>query len=244
MILILELGRPVFDALNLKDFMIEIGLTPNRPDCLSVVGVAREVAAMCGQKLRLPAPEISASTETIESKTSITIEDSEYCPRYAARMISGIEIGPSPEWLVRRLEAVGMRSINNVVDVTNYVMMELGHPLHAFDFNFLEEGRIVVKRAQDGEKFTTLDDQQHTMTGADLMICDGKRSVAIGGVMGGQNSEVQENTQTVLLEAAYFKPTAIRRTSKRLACIPKRLIVLNVVPISIWFPSLWIVRPG
>ncbi len=211
----LELGRPVFDALNLKDFMIEIGLTPNRPDCLSVVGVAREVAAMCGQKLRLPAPEISASTETIESKTSITIEDSEYCPRYAARMISGIEIGPSPEWLVRRLEAVGMRSINNVVDVTNYVMMELGHPLHAFDFNFLEEGRIVVKRAQDGEKFTTLDDQQHTMTGADLMICDGKRSVAIGGVMGGQNSEVQENTQTVLLEAAYFKPTAIRRTSKR-----------------------------
>lgn len=210
-----ELGQPVFEALKLKDFMIEIGLTPNRPDCLSVVGVAREVAAMCDQKLTLPIPELSEADESVESKTSITIEDSDYCPRYAARMISNIQIGPSPEWLVRRLDAVGMRSINNVVDVTNYVMMELGHPLHAFDYDFLEEGRIVVKRAQNGEKFTTLDDQEHTMTDADLMICDGGRSVAIGGVMGGQNSEVQDNTRTVLLEAAYFKPTAIRRTSKR-----------------------------
>ncbi len=148
----LELGQPVFDALNLKDFMIEIGLTPNRPDCLSVVGVAREVAAMCDQKLNLPAPVISESTQKIDEKTSVTIEDSELCPRYAARMISNVKIGPSPDWMVRRLDAVGMRSINNVVDVTNYVMMELGHPMHAFDFKFLEEGRIVVKRAQTKEK--------------------------------------------------------------------------------------------
>lgn len=211
----LELGQPVFDALNLKDFMIEIGLTPNRPDCLSVVGVAREVAAMCDQKLNLPAPVISESTQKIDEKTSVTIEDSEFCPRYAARMISNVKIGPSPDWMVRRLDAVGMRSINNVVDVTNYVMMELGHPMHAFDFKFLEEGRIVVKRAQQGEKFTTLDDQEHDMISDDLMICDGKRPVAIGGVMGGQNSEVQDDTENILLEAAYFKPTAIRRTSKR-----------------------------
>ena len=211
----LELGQPVFDALNLKDFMIEIGLTPNRPDCLSVVGVAREVAAMCDQKLNLPAPVISESTQKIDEKTSVTIEDSELCPRYAARMISNVKIGPSPDWMVRRLDAVGMRSINNVVDVTNYVMMELGHPMHAFDFKFLEEGRIVVKRAQQGEKFTTLDDQEHDMISDDLMICDGKRPVAIGGVMGGQNSEVQDATENILLEAAYFKPTAIRRTSKR-----------------------------
>lgn len=211
----LPLGQPVFEALNLKDFMIEIGLTPNRPDCLSVVGVAREVAAMCDQKLKLPTPQIIEFAESIESQTSVTIEDDEYCPRYAARMVKGVKIGPSPDWMVRRLEAVGMRSINNVVDVTNYVMMELGHPMHAFDFKFLEEGRIVVKRAQEGEKFTTLDDQEHTMTAEDLMICDGKRPVAIGGVMGGQNSEVQDDTETILLEAAYFKPTAIRRTSKR-----------------------------
>jgi phenylalanyl-tRNA synthetase beta chain len=211
----LELGQPVFDALNLKDFMIEIGLTPNRPDCLSVVGVAREVAAMCDQKLNLPSPVISESTQKIEEQTSVTIEDSELCPRYAARKISNVKIGPSPDWMVRRLEAVGMRSINNVVDVTNYVMMELGHPMHAFDFRFLEEGRIVVKRSQEGDKFTTLDDQEHVMIADDLMICDGKRPVAIGGVMGGQNSEVQDDTENILLEAAYFKPTAIRRTSKR-----------------------------
>ncbi|SHI70846.1 phenylalanyl-tRNA synthetase beta subunit [Malonomonas rubra DSM 5091] len=211
----LKLGQPVFDALELKDFMIEIGLTPNRPDCLSVVGVAREVAAMCDQKLKLPKPEIAESAEKIDDQTSVTIEDAEYCPRYAARMIKGVKIGPSPDWMVRRLEAVGMRSINNVVDVTNYIMMELGHPMHAFDFRFLEEGRIVVKRAQQGEKFTTLDDQEHEMIAEDLMICDGKKPVAMAGVMGGLNSEVQDDTENILLEAAYFKPTAIRRTSKR-----------------------------
>lgn len=211
----LHLGQPVFDALKLKDFMIEIGLTPNRPDCLSVVGVAREVAAMCDQQLKLPVPQITESAEKIEDQTSVVIEDAEYCPRYAARMIKGVKIGPSPDWMVRRLEAVGMRSINNVVDVTNYVMMELGHPMHAFDFRYLEEGRIVVKRAQQGEKFVTLDDQEHEMVAEDLMICDGKKPVAMAGVMGGQNSEVQDDTEKVLLEAAYFKPTAIRRTSKR-----------------------------
>lgn len=211
----LPLGQPVFDALKLKDFQIEIGLTPNRPDCLSVVGVAREVAAACGNKLKLPAPQISESADCIDQQTSVTIEDAEYCPRYAARMIKGVKIGPSPEWMVRRLEAVGMRSINNVVDVTNYVMMELGHPMHAFDFKLLDEGRIVVKRAQEGEKFTSLDDQEHTLIADDLMICDGQRAVAMAGVMGGLNSEVQDDTETILLEAAYFKPTAIRRTSKR-----------------------------
>jgi len=164
---------------------------------------------------KLPQPQITEAAEKIEAQTSVTIEDPEYCPRYAARMIKGVKIGPSPDWMVRRLEAVGMRSINNVVDVTNYVMMELGHPMHAFDFKFLEEGRIVVKRAQQGEKFTTLDDQEHDMVAEDLMICDGKKPVAMAGVMGGLNSEVQDNSEDILLEAAYFDPTAIRRTSKR-----------------------------
>ena len=211
----LPLGQPVFAALNRKDFQIEIGLTPNRPDCLSVVGVAREVAALCDKKLQLPIPQIKESLEPIAQQTSVVIEDTDYCPRYAARMIKDVKIGPSPDWLVRRLEAVGMRSINNVVDVTNYVMMELGHPLHAFDFKNLQDGRIVVRRAQEGETFTTLDNQEHTLAAEDLMICDGQRAVAMAGVMGGLNSEVQDDTETILLEAAYFKPTAIRRTSKR-----------------------------
>ncbi|NOY12451.1 MAG: phenylalanine--tRNA ligase subunit beta [Deltaproteobacteria bacterium] len=211
----LQPGLPVFDALRLKDYQIEIGLTPNRPDCLSVVGVAREVAAMSGNPLKLPTPQINPSSESIEAQVTVTIEDAEYCPRYAARMIKGVKIGPSPDWLVRRLEAVGMRSINNIVDVTNYVMMELGHPLHAFDFRLLQGGQIVVQRAQEGQKFTTLDDQEHTLVAEDLMICDGQRPVAMAGVMGGQNSEVQDDTETILLEAAYFKPTVIRRTSKR-----------------------------
>lgn len=212
----LTLGQPVFEALELKDYMIEIGLTPNRPDCLSVVGVAREVAAMCSQELQIPGAEFTEIDEAVDNVAAVTIEDPDLCPRYAARMIKNVSIGPSPEWMVRRLEAVGMRSINNVVDVTNYVMMELGHPMHAFDYRFLQDGRIVVKRAQNGDKFTTLDDQERELTGEDLMICDGQRPVAIGGIMGGLNSEVQDDTETILLEAAYFKPTSIRRSSKRL----------------------------
>ena len=211
----LTLGEPVFTALGLKDFQIEIGLTPNRPDCLSVVGVAREVAALCQQELKLPVSHVEEIEDPIENHAAVVIENEEGCPRYAARMVKNIKIGPSPDWMVRRLEAVGMRSINNVVDVTNYVMMELGHPLHAFDFRYLEDGKIVVKPAKAGEKFTTLDDQEHSLSAEDLMICDGQRPVAMAGVMGGLNSEVQSDTSTVLLEAAYFKPTMIRRTSKR-----------------------------
>ncbi|PLX94295.1 MAG: phenylalanine--tRNA ligase subunit beta [Desulfuromonas sp.] len=211
----LEPGVPLFDALKLKDVQIEIGLTPNRPDCLSVVGVAREVAAMCGKPLRLPEVTIIEGGSPVEDQASVTIKDDDLCPRYAARMIRDVKIGPSPSWMVSRLESVGMRSINNVVDVTNYVMMELGHPLHAFDYRLLENGEIIVKRASAGETFVTLDGQEHELDNADLMICDGNRSVAMAGVMGGQNSEVQDDTSTILLESAYFKPTSIRRTSKR-----------------------------
>lgn len=211
----LTVGQPVFEALSLKDVQIELGLTPNRPDCLSVVGVAREVAALYRKPLELPEMVLQESARPIAEVSSVTIENAQGCPRYAARMISDVRIGPSPDWLVRRLETVGMRSINNVVDVTNFVMMELGHPLHAFDFSFLEERRIVVKSAREGDRFTTLDDQEHILSGEDLMICDGCRPVALAGVMGGRNSEVQDDTQTVLLEAAYFEPTGIRRTSKR-----------------------------
>lgn len=212
----LPLGKPVFEVLGLKDVRFELGLTPNRPDCLSVVGVAREVAGMTGAALKLPAVTIDESATAAAAKSSVTILDAELCPRYAARLIEGVVIGPSPDWLVKRLESVGMRSINNVVDVTNFVMMELGQPLHAFDFDMLREQRIVVRRAADGDTFTTLDGQNRNLLASDLVICDGAGPVALAGIMGGENSEVRPETTNILLESAYFNPGAIRRTSKRL----------------------------
>ena len=212
----LPLGAPVFTVLGLKDARFELGLTPNRPDCLSVVGVAREVAAMAGQTLRLPLPVLNESATASAALTSVTIADAELCPRYAARLIRGVKIGPSPQWLVRRLESVGQRSINNVGDVTNYVLMELGHPLHAFDFNLLRGGKIIVRPAVEGESFTTLDSQVRQLKSSDLMICDAVGPVALAGIMGGENSEIQPQTTDILLESAYFNPATIRRTSKRL----------------------------
>jgi phenylalanyl-tRNA synthetase beta chain len=212
----LALGQPVFEALGLKDVRFEIGLTPNRSDCLSVLGVAREAAALCGPDLHFRKPVGPAGEGDIRSLTSVEVKDPEGCPRYAARLIRGITIGPSPAWLARRLESVGLRSINNVVDVTNYVMMELGQPLHAFDFSRLREGRIVVRRADDGAMFTTLDGKQHRLEAEDLMICDGQGAVALAGVMGGENSEISPGTRDVLLESACFSPKTVRRTSKRL----------------------------
>jgi len=207
----LALGTPVFEALGLKDVRYEIGLTPNRADCLSVAGVAREVGAIVDRKIQLPsADQIVESDNSVESQTSVTIEDADGCPRYMARLITGVKIGPSPEWMVRRLESVGMRSINNVVDVTNYVLMELGHPLHAFDFNRLRGKKIVVKRAGDGECFSTLDGQERQLSEADVVICDGEGSVALAGIMGGENSEVTEDTVDILLESAYFDPVSVR----------------------------------
>lgn len=210
------LGVPLFDALGMKDVIFEIGLTPNRADCLSVVGIAREIAAKLGKRIHYPPLDLHESAEPATDFASVVIEDPELCPRYAARYIAGCTIAPSPAWLVERLKAVGMRSINNVVDVTNYVLMELGHPLHAFDHDRLAGGRIVVRKAADGEKFTTLDDQERLLAADDLTICDGQRAVALAGIMGGQNSEIAPNTTNILLESAYFNPSAIRRTSKRL----------------------------
>jgi len=212
----LPLGRPVFEVLGMKDVMYEIGLTPNRSDCLSAVGIAREVSAMVDNPLHLPMPGLQETGTQASDKTSVIINDADFCPRYAARLIEGVKIGPSPDWMVRRLEAVGVRSINNVVDITNFVMMELGQPLHAFDFNLLREQRIVVRRAGDGDKFTTLDGQERTLEANDLVICDGVGPIALAGVMGGLDSEVQDDTEDILLESAYFNPVAIRRTSKRL----------------------------
>ncbi len=235
----LTLGVPVFEALGLKDVRFELGLTPNRADCLSVVGVAREVGAMVGRPVKLPPHAVPEEGESVEASTSVTIEEEGLCPRYAARLIRGVKIGPSPDWLVRRLESVGMRSISNVVDVTNLVLMELGHPLHAFDFALLREGRIVVRRAAEGEVFKTLDSQERLLKESDLIIADGSSAVALAGIMGGENSEIGSETVDILLESAYFHPPAIRRTSKRLGIHTEsshrfeRGADVNMVPVAL-----------
>ena len=210
------LGVDLGEAMGLKDTLLDISITPNRPDCLCVIGVAREIAALTHQKVKYPTHSLSDRGEEIHQKTSVTVLDQDLCPRYVARMIEEVKIGPSPHWMSDRLEKVGIRSINNVVDVTNYVMMEYGQPLHAFDFELLEEGRIVVRRAKEGEGFVTLDGVRRTLDREMLMICDGVKPVAIAGVMGGLNSEIKEDTQKVLLESAYFDPAGNRRTSKKL----------------------------
>jgi len=210
------LGMSLGEALEIKDTVLDISITPNRPDCLCVMGVAREIAALTRQKMRYPRLALSDGQGDIEQRTSVTILDPDLCPRYVARMIEGVTIGPAPAWMKNRLEKVGIRSINNVVDVTNYVMMERGQPLHAFDFDLLEKGRIVVRRAKQGETFVTLDGVERRLDPHMLMICDGVKPVAIAGVMGGLNSEIRENTQTVLLESAYFSPMGNRRTALEL----------------------------
>ena len=209
-------GADLGEALGLKDTVLAISITPNRPDCLCVLGVVREIAALTHQRVKYPPLSLSDKGEEIHRKTSVTILDPDLCPRYVARMIEGVTIGPSPFWMRSRLEKVGIRSINNVVDVTNYVMMEYGQPLHAFDFELLEEERIVVRRAKEGEEFVTLDGVKRSLGQEMLMICDGVKPVAIAGVMGGLNSEIKEDTKVVLLESAYFNPAGNRRTAKQL----------------------------
>ncbi len=210
------LGVNLGEALQVSDTVLDISVTPNRPDCLCVMGIAREIAALTRQKMRTPRLALADDRGDIEQRTSVTILDPDLCPRYVARMIEGVTIGPSPIWMKNRLEKVGVRSINNVVDVTNYVMMECGQPLHAFDFDVLEEGRIVVRRAKEGEMFVTLDGVERRLNSQVLMICDGVKPVGIAGVMGGLNSEIRENTRTVLLESAYFNPMGNRRTAMAL----------------------------
>ncbi|MFZ1986888.1 MAG: phenylalanine--tRNA ligase subunit beta, partial [Desulfatitalea sp.] len=212
----LSLGEPLNKALGLSDAVLEIGLTPNRSDCLSVIGIAREVAALADTRMTKIAVQLPAAHGRIEDITSVTIEAPDHCPRYAARLLENVTVGPSPFWLQDRLRAVGLRPINNIVDVTNLVMLETGQPLHAFDFDHLAERRIVVRTAKADEHFTTLDGKERILDPQMLMICDGQKPVAVGGVMGGLNSEIEAGTTRVLIESAYFNPISIRKTAKRL----------------------------
>jgi phenylalanyl-tRNA synthetase beta chain len=212
----LTLSTPLEIALNIKDTVLDVNVTPNRSDCLSMIGIAREVAAITGKKMKLPALKVKETSEDINSLTSVKIIDSDLCPRYTARMIKNVQIASSPIWMKSRLEAAGLRAINNIVDVTNFVMLEMGQPLHAFDFRYLEEERIVVRKSKENEEFISLDEKSRTLPPETLLICDGVKPVAIGGIMGGLNSEVKEDTQIVLLESAYFNPSSIRRSSRKL----------------------------
>lgn len=211
------LGKALGEALDLDDTVLDIGITPNRSDCLSMIGIAREVAAITGKKLRIPKFNILETGTDINEAASVKIIDDDFCPRYTARMIGNVKIGPSPVWMKTRLEAVGLRSINNVVDVTNFVMLEMGQPLHSFDFRFLEEGRIVVRKSKPDEEFVSLDGKSRKLSADTLLICDGVKPVAIAGIMGGLNSEVKDDTNIVFLESAYFNPSSIRSSARKLA---------------------------
>jgi phenylalanyl-tRNA synthetase beta chain len=212
----LNLGEDLASALNLKDVAIELSITPNRADCLSVIGIAREIAALTGKKLRYPQITFTETEEDVNAVTSVEILAPHLCPRYTARIIKNVTVKPSPSWMRLRLEAVGLRAINNIVDVTNFVMLEFGQPLHAFDFRYLEEGRIRVRGAGEGEEFISLDEKTRILSSDTLMICDGVKPVAVAGIMGGLNSEVVDDTDTVLLESAYFNPSSIRKSSRSL----------------------------
>ena len=252
-----KVGQPFAEYLGRTggDVVFDLEITPNRSDLNSVIGIAREIAAVTGNKLKMPDVNL-VGTRSTASQTSIRknrdavervpttselvsvrLDDPDLCPRYTARVVKGVKIGPSPDWLRSMLEKVGIRSINNVVDVTNYVMLEIGQPLHAFDYHLISRSRvcenadgpknppshdggykptIVVRRARAGEEFITLDGQKHKLTTENLLIADEEKGIALAGVMGGQNSEIKDNTADVLIESAYFSPTNIRRTSKTL----------------------------
>ena len=210
------IGLPLAQWLHLDDVLMEISLTPNRADCLSHIGIAREIAAYSGTKVLKPSINLLETGEDIKQSISISIEDIEKCPRYSARVISNVTITESPDWLKNKLKTVGMRPLNLAVDVTNFVLMECGQPLHAFDLEKIAGNKIIVKTANDGDKFTTLDSKERTLDSEMLMICDAERPVAIGGVLGGENSEITNNTTRILLESAYFLPKSVRRTAKKL----------------------------
>ncbi len=210
-----KVGADAVEALGLNDVVFEYEITSNRVDCFSVVGIAREAAATFGKEFHPPVVTETGNSEDVNDYIKVTVEDQELCPRYCARVVKNIKIGPSPKWMQRRLASVGIRPINNLVDITNYVMEEYGQPMHAYDLDTIAKHEIIVRTAREGEKFTTLDGQERQMDETVLMICDGERSVGIAGIMGGENSMITDEVKTMLFEAACFDGTNIRKSSKK-----------------------------
>ena len=208
-------GTPIQKVVGLDDYIFDISVTANRADCQSVLGIAREVAAVLGKPLKMPATDYTVS-DTTDDRLSITVEAPDLCPRYIGHYVRNITPGPSPRWMKRQLALCGLRSISNVVDITNYVMLEIGQPMHAFDMDTLESCQIIVRRAKDGEEITTLDEKNFKLTPNNLVICDGSKPVALAGVMGGLNSEIKDGTTQLLFESAKFARDNIRKTARGL----------------------------
>ena len=209
-------GDDAIHALGLDDTIVEYEITSNRVDCFSMIGMAREVAATFNKPFHAPEIKETGNDKDVNDFIKVTVEDTDLCKRYCARVVENIKIGPSPKWMQDRLRAMGIRSINNLVDITNYVMEEYGQPMHAFDLSTIAGNEIIVKRAKDGDKFVTLDGQERHLDSDVLMINDGEKPVAIAGIMGGENSMITDNVKTVLFESACFDGTNIRLSSKRI----------------------------
>ncbi len=212
----LQVGKPITEALNLNDVILEIAVTPNRPDALSHIGVARDLSALFDRDLIIPKIILNESEIKIENLAAVEVEDKINCPRYIAKVVTDVQIKESPQWLKDKLEKIGLRPINNIVDITNFILHECGQPLHAFDLDRLNDKKIIVKSTRNETQFTTLDSKERKLPTNTLMICDGKKEVAVAGVMGGENSEITSSTKNILIESAYFNPSSIRKTSKAL----------------------------
>lgn len=212
----LETGKDIKEVLGLNETIVEFEITSNRPDCFSMTGLARETAVTFNKEFKKPEIKVKEEADNASDYASVEIKDADLCPRYAARIVKDVKIGPSPKWMRDRLKAAGVRPINNIVDITNYVMLELGQPMHAFDIENLQGRKILVRRAADGETIKTLDDQDRILDSSMLVIADENRPVAVAGVMGGANSEVTENTKIILFESANFNGTSVRMTAKKL----------------------------
>jgi len=212
-----ELGKDVVEVMDILDQVVEFEITSNRPDCFSVIGLAREIAATYKEELNYPKIEVKETAGgNATDMISVAIENSELCPRYVARLVKNVKIGPSPRWMRKRLRSAGIRPINNIVDITNYVMVELGQPMHAFDVDCIADRKIIVRNAKDGEAITTLDGNKRTLDASMLVIADSKKVVAVAGVMGGENSMISENAEAILFESANFDGPNVRVTAKKL----------------------------
>ena len=207
-------GTAFADYTDQGAIVFELNVTPNRADCLSHLGLARELATLLDRKIKKPAADIKEGGSEISKDIKVELKDSKGCPRYCGRMIKGVKVGPSPGWLKSRIESVGLNSINNIVDVTNYVLFEYGQPLHAFDYSEIKKQTITIQKAKAGEKFTTLDSTEIELSSDDLLIRDGERAVALAGVVGGLNSGVTEKTTDIFLESAFFAAEGVRKTSR------------------------------